>query len=36
MIKMMFNELFGDFVAKNYKATKDYNDKHIETAIIMH
>lgn len=33
MIKMMFNDLFEDFVQKGYKATKDYNDKDIDRAI---
>ena len=32
----MFTELYEEFVTKNYKATKDYSDKEIEKAIVLH
>ncbi len=36
IIKMMFNELYEEFVKTDYKATKDYSDKEIERAIVLH
>ena len=33
IIKLMFNELYEEFVTKNYKATQTYTDKEIEKAI---
>eukprot|EP01015_Nassula_variabilis_P025044 TRINITY_DN483_c0_g2_i2.p1 TRINITY_DN483_c0_g2~~TRINITY_DN483_c0_g2_i2.p1 ORF type:complete len:647 (+),score=143.12 TRINITY_DN483_c0_g2_i2:65-2005(+) len=35
-IKMLFAELYEEFVEKGFKATNDYSDKDIEKAIIMH
>lgn len=36
VIKMMFNELYEDFIQKGYRATKEYSDKDIQTAIQLH
>lgn len=36
VIKMMFNELYEDFIQKNFRATKEYTDKDIQTAIQLH
>ena len=33
---MIFNELYEEFVKKDFKATKDYSDKEIEKAIVLH
>lgn len=33
MIKMMFNDLFEEFVKPGFKATKEYTDKDIDRAI---
>lgn len=33
---MIFNELYDEFVTHDYNATKDYTDKDIEKAIILH
>ncbi len=33
---MMFNELYEEFVKNDFKATKDYSDKEIEKAIVLH
>lgn len=33
VIKMMFNELYEDFIQKGFRATKEYTDKDIQTAI---
>lgn len=36
IIKMMFNELYEEHAHSKFKATKEYNDKDIERAIILH
>ena len=33
---MIFTELYEEYVKKDYNATKDYTDKDIEKAIILH
>jgi len=35
-IKAMFNELYNNYVADDYRATHDYTDRDIEKAMIMH
>lgn len=36
VIKMMFNELFEDWLKKGERATKEYSDKDIDRAIVLH
>ncbi|KAL4444748.1 hypothetical protein ABPG74_015956 [Tetrahymena malaccensis] len=36
VIKMMFNELYEDFIQKTFRATREYSDKDIQTAIQLH
>jgi len=33
---MIFTELYDEFCTKDYNATKDYTDKDIEKAIVLH
>jgi len=35
-IKMMFGELYSNYLEQNYRATSDYTDKEIQKAIIIH
>ena len=35
-IKIMFGELYGNYIEFDYRATKEYTDKQIEKAILIH
>ena len=35
-IKMMFNDIYSEFIGKKFKATDEYSDKDIEKAILFH
>jgi len=35
-IKMMFSELYANYLEKDYKVTSEYSDRDIEKAIIIH
>ena len=35
-IKIMFGELYGNYIEYDYRATKEYTDKQIEKAILIH
>lgn len=32
----MFNDLYREFTANDFRATNDYSDKEIEKAIVLH